>query len=83
RAAQKGDVLVFDFLGKVDGVAFEGGAAEDYELELGSGRFIPGFEDQLIGTKAGADKLVEVTFPADYGNTELAGKPATFECKVK
>jgi trigger factor len=83
RAAQKGDVLVFDFLGKVDGVAFEGGAAEDYELELGSGRFIPGFEDQLVGTKAGEEKLVEVTFPADYGNTELAGKPATFECKVK
>lgn len=83
RAAQTGDVLVFDFLGKVDGVAFEGGAAEDYELELGSGRFIPGFEDQLVGTKAGEEKLVEVTFPADYGNTELAGKPATFECKVK
>lgn len=83
RPAQKGDVLVFDFLGKVDGVAFEGGAAEDYELELGSGRFIPGFEDQLIGTKAGEDKLVEVTFPADYGNADLAGKAATFECKVK
>ncbi|MGQ3074416.1 MAG: trigger factor [Ferrovibrionaceae bacterium] len=83
RAAEKGDVLVFDFLGKVDGVAFEGGAAEDYELELGSGRFIPGFEDQLVGTKAGEEKLVEVTFPADYGNTELAGKPATFECKIK
>ncbi len=83
RPAANGDVLVFDFLGKVDGVAFEGGAAEDYELELGSGRFIPGFEEQLVGTKAGEDKLVEVSFPADYGNTDLAGKAATFECKVK
>lgn len=82
RASKSGDVLVIDFLGKVDGEAFAGGAAEGYNLELGSGSFIPGFEDQLIGVKAGEEKEVNVTFPEEYGAEELAGKDAVFECKV-
>ncbi len=81
--AKSGDQVVFDFLGKVDGEAFEGGSAEDYPLVLGSNSFIPGFEDQLIGAKAGEDKAVEVAFPADYGAKNLAGKDAVFECKIK
>ncbi|WP_212525801.1 trigger factor [Actibacterium sp. MT2.3-13A] len=82
-AADEGDQVVFDFLGKVDGEAFEGGAAEDYPLVLGSGAFIPGFEDQLKGAKAGDEKNVEVTFPTEYGAEHLAGKDAVFECKIK
>ena len=82
-AAKDGDQVVFDFLGKVDGEAFEGGAAEDYPLVLGSGSFIPGFEEQLVGVKAGEEKNVTVTFPAEYGAAHLAGKDAVFECKVK
>ena len=81
--AKSGDQVMFDFLGKVDGEAFEGGSAEDYPLVLGSNSFIPGFEDQLIGVKAGEDKTVEVAFPADYGAENLAGKDAVFECKIK
>ena len=81
--AKSGDQVVFDFLGKVDGEAFEGGSAEDYPLVLGSNSFIPGFEDQLIGVKADEDKSVEVAFPADYGAENLAGKDAVFECKIK
>ena len=81
--AKLGDQVVFDFLGKVDGEAFEGGSAEDYPLVLGSNSFIPGFEDQLIGAKADEDKSVEVAFPADYGAENLAGKDAVFECKIK
>ena len=81
--AKSGDQVMFDFLGKVDGEAFEGGSAEDYPLVLGSNSFIPGFEDQLIGAKAGEDKIVEVAFPADYGAENLAGKDAVFECKIK
>lgn len=81
--AKSGDQVMFDFLGKVDGEAFEGGSAEDYPLVLGSNSFIPGFEDQLIGAKAGEDKTVEVAFPADYGAENLAGKYAVFECKIK
>ncbi|MDG2296522.1 MAG: trigger factor [Paracoccaceae bacterium] len=81
--AKSGDQVVFDFLGKVDGEAFEGGSAEDYPLVLGSNSFIPGFEDQLIGAKADEDKSVEVAFPADYGAENLAGKDAVFECKIK
>lgn len=81
--AKSGDQVMFDFLGKVDGEAFEGGSAEDYPLVLGSNSFIPGFEDQLIGAKAGEDKTVEVAFPADYGAEHLAGKDAVFECKIK
>ncbi|PJE26997.1 trigger factor [Pseudooceanicola antarcticus] len=82
-AAEDGDQVVIDFLGKVDGEAFDGGAAEDYPLVLGSNSFIPGFEDQLVGTKAGEEKNVEVTFPEEYGAENLAGKAAVFECKIK
>ncbi len=81
--AKDGDQVVFDFLGKVDGEPFDGGAAEDYPLELGSGSFIPGFEEQLVGSKAGEEKDVTVSFPADYGAEHLAGKEAVFECKIK
>ncbi len=81
--AAEGDQVVIDFLGKVDGEAFEGGAAEDYPLVLGSNSFIPGFESQLIGSKAGDEVNVNVTFPEQYGAANLAGKDAVFECKVK
>ena len=81
--AKDGDQVMIDFLGKVDGVAFEGGAGEDYSLVLGSKSFIPGFEDQLIGAKAGDDVTVSVTFPEGYGAKHLAGKAAVFDCKVK
>jgi trigger factor len=81
-AAEKGDKITISFVGKVDGKAFDGGTAEDVPLELGSNQFIPGFEDQLISTKAGDEKVVKVTFPAEYGVKELAGKPAEFEVKV-
>ncbi|PYG34535.1 trigger factor [Pelagimonas varians] len=82
-AAEDKDQVVIDFLGKVDGEAFEGGAAEDYPLALGTGSFIPGFEEQLIGVKAGDEKNVEVKFPEEYGAENLAGKDAVFEVKVK
>ncbi len=82
-AAEDGDQIVFDFLGKVDGEAIEGGAAEDYPLVLGSNSFIPGFEEQLVGVKAGEEKDVTVTFPEEYGAEHLAGKEAVFECKIK
>jgi trigger factor len=82
-AAEDGDQVVIDFVGKVDGEAFEGGSAEDYPLVLGSNSFIPGFEGQLVGVKAGDEKLVEVSFPDNYGAPNLAGKAATFDCKVK
>ncbi|WP_095589890.1 trigger factor [Actibacterium ureilyticum] len=81
--AKDGDQVVIDFLGKVDGEAFEGGAAEDYPLVLGSGSFIPGFEEQLVGAKAGEEVEVKVSFPAEYGAANLAGKDAVFECTVK
>ncbi|MBT9384234.1 trigger factor [Pseudooceanicola sp. CBS1P-1] len=81
--AEEGDQVVFDFVGKVDGEAFEGGSAEDYPLVLGSNAFIPGFEDGLKGVKAGDSKDVEVTFPEEYGAEHLAGKAAVFECTVK
>ena len=82
RKAKKNDTVDIDFEGFVDGVAFEGGKAEHHELTLGSGAFIPGFEDQLIGCKAGDEKDVVVTFPEEYHAAELAGKEATFKCKV-
>ncbi len=82
-AAENGDLLTVDFVGKIDGVAFDGGSAEDANLELGSARFIPGFEEQLVGAKAGEEKTVNVTFPAEYGAEHLAGKDAVFEVKVK
>lgn len=81
--AAKGDQVVIDFLGKVDGEPFDGGAAEDYPLVLGSDSFIPGFEEQLVGTKAGEEKDVEVSFPEEYQAEHLAGKAAVFECKIK
>jgi trigger factor len=81
--AKDGDQVVIDFVGKVGGETFEGGTAEDYPLVLGSNSFIPGFEDQLAGVKAGDEKTVTVTFPADYGAENLAGKEATFDCTVK
>ena len=82
RKAKKNVTVDIDFEGFVDGVPFEGGKAEHHELTLGSGAFIPGFEDQLIGCKAGDEKDVVVTFPEEYHAKELAGKEATFKCKV-
>jgi len=83
RPAQKGDAIKLDFVGSVDGVEFPGGAANDYTLELGSGSFIPGFEDQLVGAEAGKTVDVKVTFPTEYGAPELAGKDAVFKCTIK
>ncbi len=82
RAAQNGDTVVFDFDGYVDDKAFEGGKAENHSLVLGSGQFIPGFEDQIVGKKTGEEFDVDVTFPEEYHATELAGKPAVFKCKL-
>lgn len=82
-AAETGDQVVFDFVGKIDGTPFDGGAAEDYPLLLGSNSFIPGFEDQLVGVKAGEEKAVTVSFPEDYQAEHLAGKEAVFDCSVK
>ncbi|WNO52622.1 trigger factor [Stakelama saccharophila] len=83
RKAKEGDQVVMDFVGKVDGEPFEGGTGEDMAVEIGSGRLIPGFEDQLVGVKAGEEKTIEVNFPEDYGAKELAGKAATFDLSVK
>lgn len=82
RASQGGDFVDINFLGKLNGEPFEGGAGNDYVLELGSGQFIPGFEEQLVGKKAGEDVEVKVTFPADYGAEHLAGQEAIFEVKI-
>ncbi len=82
RAAANGDVLVTDFVGRIDGTPFEGGTAQGASIELGSGSFIPGFEEQLIGAKAGETKELKVTFPKEYQAAELAGKDAVFEVKV-
>ena len=81
--AAKDDRVTIDFVGKIDGEPFEGGSGEDFNLVLGSGQFIPGFEDQLIGAKAGDEKSVEVSFPDDYQAEHLAGKPAVFDVTVK
>ncbi|MBB4210229.1 trigger factor [Rhodothalassium salexigens DSM 2132] len=83
HAAADGDRVVCDFVGRIDGEAFEGGTAEDAQVELGSDTFIPGFEEQLVGVKAGDEKTVTVTFPEDYRAEDLAGKEAAFEVKVK
>ena len=83
EAAQKDDVIKIDFVGSVDGVEFEGGKGEDFDLTLGAGQFIPGFEDQLIGAKAGDTRNVNVTFPAEYHSADLAGKAALFVVTVK
>lgn len=77
-AAVEGDTVVIDFVGSVDGVEFDGGKGDNFSLELGSGQFIPGFEDQLVGKKAGETVKVNVTFPEDYQSADLAGKDATF-----
>ncbi|MGE5261064.1 MAG: trigger factor [Actinomycetota bacterium] len=82
-AAEKGDRLIIDFVGRIDGEAFPGGSTEDAPILLGSGNFIPGFEDGLMGAKAGEEREVEATFPADYQEKTLAGKTARFEVKVK
>ena len=81
--AAKGDAVLIDFKGMIDGKVFDGGTASDFRLELGSGQFIDGFEDQLVGTKAGDDKIVSVTFPKDYPGKEVAGKEASFAVTVK
>ncbi len=83
REAQNGDTVVIDFEGFKDGEPFEGGKAEGHSLELGSGMFIPGFEDQVLGMKAGDEREINVTFPEDYGAKELAGQPAVFKVKVQ
>ena len=83
RAVKDGDMTVIDFEGFVDGVAFEGGKGEDYPLTIGSGAFIPGFEEALIGAEIGVETDVNVTFPEDYQAAELAGKAAVFKCTVK
>lgn len=82
RPVQNGDEVILDYEGFVDGVAFEGGKGENYPLEIGSGSFIPGFEEQLIGVNAGTDVEVKVTFPEEYHAEELQGKEAVFQCKV-
>ena len=81
--AATGDLVVMDFVGKVDGVAFDGGTGEAMSIEIGSGRLIPGFEDQLVGVKTGDDKVLNVTFPEEYQEKSLAGQPATFDITVK
>jgi len=83
HAAANGDLVVMDYEGKVDGKVFDGGKGEDMQVELGSGRLIPGFEEQLVGVKAGDSRDLEVTFPADYPVADLAGKPAIFSVTVK
>jgi trigger factor len=83
RPAENGDVVVIDFKGEVEGKEFPGGSATGYRLELGSGGFIPGFEDQLVGAKPGEERAVAVSFPADYGVADLAGKPANFAVTVR
>ena len=82
RAVEKGDIATIDFEGFVDGVAFDGGKGENYDLEIGSNTFIPGFEDQLVGAEIGKELDVNVTFPEEYDAKELAGKAAVFKCKV-
>lgn len=83
RELKEGDIAVIDFEGFVDGTAFEGGKAEDYALEIGSGSFIPGFEDALVGMKKGETKEINVTFPKEYGSADLAGKDAMFKVTLK
>jgi trigger factor len=82
RALVNGDTALIDFEGFVDGVAFEGGKAENFSLNLGSGQFIPGFEEQVIGLSKCDEKTIDVTFPENYGGEKLAGKPASFKVKV-
>ena len=81
RPVENGDRIILDYCGKVDGVAFEGGTAEDQTLDIGSGTFIPGFEEQLVGVNPGEEKDIHVTFPEEYHAENLKGKPAVFTCK--
>jgi len=83
KAAETGDLVTMDFVGKVDGVAFDGGTGEDMAVEIGSGRLIPGFEDQIVGVKVGDATQISVTFPDDYNVDALKGKPATFDLTIK
>ena len=83
QGATDGDVLTVDFLGKIDGVPFDGGAASDIDVDIGGTGFIPGFAEQLVGTKAGEERTITVTFPAEYNAAHLAGKEATFDVTVK
>jgi trigger factor len=84
KAAEQGDLVTVDFVGKtLDGVAFDGGTGTDMAVEIGGGRLIPGFEDQVVGAKAGEERQIKVTFPADYGAKDLAGKDATFDLTIK
>ena len=82
KPVEKSNITIIDFEGFTDGKAFEGGKAENYELEIGSGKFIPGFEDQIIGMKTDEEKDIKVTFPEDYPSKDLAGKEATFKIKL-
>ncbi|MBO4414862.1 MAG: trigger factor [Lachnospiraceae bacterium] len=82
RPVQNGDIVNIDFVGKIDGVAFDNGSASGQELTIGSGRMIPGFEEEIIGFNTGESKTISVSFPEDYTNAELAGKPATFDITV-
>jgi trigger factor len=83
RGLQEGDTAVFDFTGYLDGEPFEGGSAQDFELQIGSGQFIPGFEEQMVGMKKGEQKRIKVTFPEDYQAANLAGKETEFEIALK
>ena len=83
EAAAQGDRVVIDFVGSIDGTPFEGGTGTDVSVDIGSNTFIPGFEEQLVGLKAGDAKTIAVNFPEDYRATHLAGKPASFEVTVK
>lgn len=83
RPAATGDIVVVDFEGRIDGTPFEGGKADGAEIELGAGRFIPGFEDHLVGIEPGQTRTIQITFPADYGAAQLAGKPAEFTVAAK
>ena len=82
RTSESGDIVLIDFVGKQEGVAFQGGTAEGFKLKLGSGQFVPGFEEQLIGVKAGDAKVLDITFPDNYGNADLSGKAVTFDVTV-
>lgn len=82
NVVEKGDIAKIDFVGKLDGVAFEGGTGKSYPLEIGSGAFIPGFEDQCIGIKKGETKTINITFPENY-QADLAGKDVAFDVTVK
>ncbi len=81
--SEVGDLVIIDFVGKVDGVAFDGGTATDYSYVLGSNLFIPGFEEQIIGMKKGEQRVIKVTFPEEYQSEEVAGKDATFDVVMK